>query len=84
MLFLLAKLVPVYAFLVCKIFGTKLRSCKIFDKFQVCPPDMKELGPETPQKSFYLLFVNPSTLVNSCLELVDIGEYSSQPYFHPP
>ena len=34
---LLAKLVPIYAFLACKIFGTKLRSCKIFDKFHVCP-----------------------------------------------
>ena len=31
----LAKLVPIYAFLVCKTFGTKIRSCKIFDKFQV-------------------------------------------------
>ena len=28
---LLAKLVPIYAILVCKIFGTKIRSCKIFD-----------------------------------------------------
>ena len=32
----LAKLVLIYAFLVCKTFGTKIRSCKIFDKFQVC------------------------------------------------
>ena len=32
----LAKLVPIYAFLVCKTFGTKIRSCKFFDKFQVC------------------------------------------------
>ena len=31
----LAKLVPIYAFFVCKTFGTKIRSCKIFDKFQV-------------------------------------------------
>ena len=34
----LAKLVPIYAFLVCKTFGTKIRSCKIFDKFQVWVP----------------------------------------------
>ena len=33
---LLAKLVPIYAFLVCKIFGPKIRSCKIFDKSHVC------------------------------------------------
>ena len=33
---LLAKSVPIYTFLVCKVFGTKIRSCKIFDKFQVC------------------------------------------------
>ena len=32
---LLAKLVAIYAFLVCKIFGPKVWSCKIFDKFQV-------------------------------------------------
>ena len=33
----MAKLVPVYAFLVCKIFGPKIQSCKFFDKFQVWP-----------------------------------------------
>ena len=33
---LLAKKVTIYTFLVCKIFGIKKRSCKIFDKFQVC------------------------------------------------
>ena len=32
---LLAKLVPIYTVLVCKIFGTKIWSCKNFDKFQV-------------------------------------------------
>ena len=32
---LLAKLVPIYAFLVSKILGTKIWACKIFDKFQV-------------------------------------------------
>ena len=32
---LLAKKVTIYAFLVCKLFGPKIRLCKIFDKFQV-------------------------------------------------
>ena len=26
----------IYAFFVCKIFGPKIRSCKFFDKSQVC------------------------------------------------
>ena len=33
--FIVAKKVALYALLVCKIFGPKIRSCKIFDKFQV-------------------------------------------------
>ena len=33
---LIAKKVAIYAFLVCKIFGPKMWSCKIIDKFQVC------------------------------------------------
>ena len=33
---LLAKFIPNYAFLVCKIFGSKIQLCKIFDIFQVC------------------------------------------------
>ena len=33
--FIVAKKVVLYALLVCKIFGPKIRSCKIFDKFQV-------------------------------------------------
>ena len=33
---LLAKLVPIYAFLVCKFFGSKFRLCKFFYKFQIC------------------------------------------------
>ena len=32
---IVAKKVALYALLVCKIFGPKIRSCKIFDKFQV-------------------------------------------------
>ena len=31
----LAILVLIYTFLVCKIFGPRIRSCKIFDKFQI-------------------------------------------------
>ena len=31
----LAKSVTIYAFFVCKIFGTKIQSCKIFEEFQV-------------------------------------------------
>ena len=34
--FIASKKVAIYAFLVCKIFGPKIRSCEIFDKFQVC------------------------------------------------
>ena len=30
------KIVAIYALLVCKIFGPKIRSCKFFDKSQVC------------------------------------------------
>ena len=41
MLFYCSKKVALYALLVCKIFGPKIRSCKIFDKFQVC------LGPKS-------------------------------------
>ena len=33
--FIVAKKVALYALLVCKIFGPKIRSCKSFDKFQV-------------------------------------------------
>ena len=33
---MISKKVAIYAFLVCKILGPKIRSCKIFDKFQVC------------------------------------------------
>ena len=32
----LGKIVAIYALLVCKIFGPKIRSCKFFDKSQVC------------------------------------------------
>ena len=32
----LAKIVAIYAALVCKFVGSKFRSCKFFDKFQVC------------------------------------------------
>ena len=32
----LAKRVTIYVFLLCKLFGQKIRFCKIFDKFQVC------------------------------------------------
>ena len=35
MLFFFGKISPNLRILVCKIFGTKLRLCKIFDKFQV-------------------------------------------------
>ena len=38
---LLAKKVTIYAFLLCKLFGSKIRSCKIFDKFHVCFPNVK-------------------------------------------
>ena len=31
------KIVTIYALLVCKIFGLKIRSCKFFDKSQVMP-----------------------------------------------
>ena len=34
--FFLVKIVAIYALLVCKIFGAKIRSCKFFDKSQVC------------------------------------------------
>ena len=30
------KIVTIYALLVCKIFGLKIRSCNFFDKYQVC------------------------------------------------
>ena len=36
---LLAKKSQFTRFLVCKIFGPKIRSCKMFDKFQVCSDD---------------------------------------------
>ena len=34
--FFLVKIVAIYALLVCKNFGAKIRSCKFFDKSQVC------------------------------------------------
>ena len=34
--FFFSKIVAIYALLVCKIFGRKIRSCKFFDKSQVC------------------------------------------------
>ena len=34
--FIVDKISPDYAFLVCKILSLKIRSCKTFDKFQVC------------------------------------------------
>ena len=34
--FFLLKIVKIYALLVCKIFCLKIRSCKFFDKSQVC------------------------------------------------
>ena len=39
--FIVAKKVALYALLVCKIFGPKIRSCKIFDKFQVCSESLQ-------------------------------------------
>ena len=33
---LLAKIAAICVFLLCKIFGPKIWSCKTFDKFQVC------------------------------------------------
>ena len=34
--FFLVKVVTIYALLVCKIFGPKMRLCNFFDKYQVC------------------------------------------------
>ena len=38
---LIAYIVTIYAFLVSEIFGPKIQSCKIFDKFHVCFPNVK-------------------------------------------
>ena len=48
---LLAILVLIYTFLVCKIFGPRVRSCKIFDKFQVC----LMCSMTTSSRTFYLM-----------------------------
>ena len=44
MLLSLATIVTIYAFLVCKIFGPKIWSCKTFDKFHVCQCIVKNLA----------------------------------------
>ena len=38
---LIAYIVTIYAILVSEIFGPKIQSCKIFDKFHVCFPNVK-------------------------------------------
>ena len=40
--FFLVKIVKIYTLLVCKIFGPKIRSCKFFDKSQVCKNTIRD------------------------------------------
>ena len=53
--FFLVKKVAIYALLVCKFFGHKIRSCKFFDKYQVCfhLPDLDKIDLIFPKINQY-------------------------------
>ena len=60
---LLAKKVSIYAFSECKFFCLKIRSCKFFDKFQICT-----FIDFMVYKLFYILFSVEGTAFKRCFE----------------
>ena len=80
---MLAKVAKIYEFLVCNIYGLKIRSCKVFDKFQVWSHLMKirrfwptQWSPD--QTKSFLTMKMVSNVPN-----IHLGIYNNYHNFHP-